>query len=85
MTRAFSEEFLLFLLPFVLFAFWLVLRQRTPLRYVHWQGRVPWLFVAGLICASGWVVYTGLRAPRGHGAYIPAHMENGVFVPGRLE
>jgi len=26
-----------------------------------------------------------LFAPRGHGAYIPAHLENGVLVPGRIE
>jgi hypothetical protein len=24
-------------------------------------------------------------APRGHGRYIPAHIENGVIVPGRFE
>jgi hypothetical protein len=85
MTRAFSEEVLLFLLPFALFAVWLLLRQRTPLKFVHWSGNVPWLVVAGLACAGGWLVYTGFEAPRGHGAYVPAHMENGVFVPGKLE
>jgi len=26
-----------------------------------------------------------LTAPRGRGAYIPAHMENGVLVPGKIE
>jgi hypothetical protein len=85
MTRAFGEELLLFLLPFALFALWLVLRRRTPLKWVHWEGRVPWLVVAGLVAASGWLVWTGYFAPRGHGAYVPAHMENGVFVPGKLE
>lgn len=85
MTRAFTEELLLFLVPFALFAFWQVLRARTPLKWVHWEGHVPWLVIAGFVCAAGWLVWTGLRAPRGHGAYVPAHMENGVFVPGKLE
>ncbi len=31
------------------------------------------------------LVYTGLTAPRGMGPYVPAHMENGKFVPARIE
>jgi hypothetical protein len=85
MTRAFGEELLLFLLPFALFALWLALRQRTPFKWIHWEGQVPWLVVAGFVVASGWLLYTGIFAPRGHGSYVPAHMENGVFVPGKLE
>lgn len=85
MSRALAEELLLFLLPFALFAVVLLLRRKTPLARVHWDGHVPWLVIAGLACAGGWLVYTGLTATRGHGGYVPAHMENGVFVPGRLE
>ncbi len=85
MSRALTEELLLFLLPFALFALVLTLRRKTPLARVHWDGHVPWLVIAGLACAGGWLVFTGLTAPRGHGDYVPAHMENGVFVPGKLE
>ncbi|WP_406854504.1 DUF6111 family protein [Alsobacter sp. KACC 23698] len=85
MTRAFTEEFLLFLVPFALYALWLVARKRTPLARVHWNGKVSWLLLAGLAFASLWLVYTGLSAPRSKGAYVPAHMENGRFVPGRVE
>jgi hypothetical protein len=27
----------------------------------------------------------GLSAPRGHGAYVPAHVENGRLIPGHIE
>lgn len=85
MNRAFLEELLLFLLPFALFALWLMLKRRSPLQRVHWDGQVPWLVIGGLVLAIGWMAWTGFTAPRGKGAYIPAHMENGTFVPGRLE
>ena len=85
MTRAFIEEFLLFLVPFALYALWLAARRKTLLSRVHWDGKISWLVLAGLAFASVWLLYTGLTAPRGKGAYVPAHMENGRFVPGRLE
>jgi hypothetical protein len=85
MTRAFVEELLLFLLPFALFALWLLLKRRSPLQRVHWDGQVPWLVIGGLALAIGWLAWTGFTAPRGTGAYVPAHMENGTFVPGKLE
>lgn len=85
MTRTFIDELLLFFLPFALFALFLVIRRRSPLHAPHWNGQVPWLVIAGLVLALGWVVWTGLTAPRGTGPYVPAHMENGRFVPGRIE
>ncbi|PSC06850.1 hypothetical protein SLNSH_00220 [Alsobacter soli] len=85
MTRAFIEEFLLFLVPFALYALWLVARRQTPLAKVHWEGNVSWLVLVGLAVASGWLIYTGLTARRGTGPYVPAHMENGRFVPGHID
>ncbi|MCP8937002.1 DUF6111 family protein [Alsobacter sp. SYSU M60028] len=81
MSRALFEEAILFLLPFALFALWLAVRRRKLFERLHWSGNVSWLTIAGLVLALGWIVYTGLTAPRGHGDYVPAHMENGVFVP----
>ena len=85
MTRAIIEELLLFLVPFALFALWLIARRRTPLARVHWDGNVSWLVLAGLAVAGVWLVVTGLTAPRGTGPYVPAHMENGRFVPGHID
>jgi hypothetical protein len=84
MTRAVLEEILLFLIPFALYALWLVARRKTPFARVHWDGNVPWLVIAGLAVATGWLLFTGIFAERHLGGYVPAHMENGQLVPGRV-
>lgn len=85
MTRVFVEELLFFFLPFALFAVWLLLARKSPFARAHWSGRVPWIVMAGLVFVVAALLYTGFVAPRGTGAYVPAHMENGQFVPGRIE
>lgn len=86
MVRALFETFGLFLLPFALFALYLVLRAKFPLAVEHWtRGRVSWLALAGLAAATVGLVALVAFAPRGHGGYIPAHIENGAIVPGRFE
>jgi len=40
---------------------------------------------AGLGIAVGFLVYTGLTAPRETGAFVPPHVENGRVVPGHFE
>ena len=86
MARAIFETVGLFLLPFAAFAFYLVLRAKFPLAVEHWtRGRLSWLALAGLAAAAGGLVALVAVAPRGHGRYIPAHLVNGVIVPGRFE
>ncbi len=86
MARAIFETFGLFLAPFAIFALYLGLRAKVPLAVEHWtRGRLSWLALAGLAAAAGGLVAINAFAPRGHGRYIPAHIENGVIVPGRFE
>ena len=86
MARMVFETVGLFLLPFVAFAVYLLLRARYPLAVEHWtRGRLSWLAMAGLAAAAGGLLAANLLAPRGHGRYLPAHLENGVIVPGRFE
>jgi len=40
--------------------------------------------VHGLAAVLG-LVFLDAFAPRGQGVYVPAHEENGVLVPGRIE
>jgi ABC-type Fe3+ transport system permease subunit len=84
MIRAVFEEALLFLLPFALFALYLVVRRRNPLARTAWGGQVPWLVMAGLVCAVGALLVTGLTAERQQGAFEPPHMEDGRLVPGQF-
>jgi hypothetical protein len=86
MARAVFEMLGLFLAPFAAFAVYLLLRAKFPLATEHWtRGRLSWLAVAGLAAAAAGLVAANVLAPRGHGRYLPAHLENGVIVPGRFE
>lgn len=85
MTRAVVQELLLFLLPFVLFAAYLVIRRRNPLAWAHWSSQSLWLTIAGLGVVVLSLVATGLLADRETGAYVPTHMENGRLVPGHFK
>lgn len=85
MLRSIVEEVLLFVLPFCIFAGYLVVKKRNPLDVEHWSGHVFWLSVVGLVLAIGFVIAAGWIAPRSEGAYDPPHMENGQLVPGRFK
>jgi len=86
MLRAAFESLALFLSPFAVFALYLVLRARYPLEMEHWtRGRLFTLTLAGLILVLASLIFLGLTAERGHGVYIPAHIENGALVPGRIQ
>ncbi len=86
MARAIFETVGLFLAPFVAFALYLALQSRYPLAVAHWtRGRLSWLTLAGLAAAAAGLLAINAFAPRGHGRYVPAHLENGVIVPGRFE
>ena len=86
MTRTLIEPLAFFLSPFAAYAVYLILRARYPLEVDHWtSGRVSLLTILGLAAAVLGLVFMNLFAPRGHGVYVPAHEENGVLVPGRIE
>ena len=85
MLRAIIEEVLLFVLPFCIFAGYLVVKRRNPFDVEHWSRHAFALAVAGFPLAIAVLVYGGLIAPRSKGAYEPPHMENGVLVPGRFK
>jgi len=86
MGRALFETLALFLAPFVAFALYLALRLRYPLAIEHWtRGRVSWLTLAGVVAALVGLIGLELVAPREHGTYVPAHVENGVLIPGRFQ
>jgi hypothetical protein len=86
MWRAMLEPALLFLAPFIAYAALLVLRRNTVFISDSWgRGTVSLLTLAGLAAAVLWFVYLGFNAERHSGAYVPAHIENGKLVPGRME
>ena len=86
MARNVLESLALFLSPFAAYAVYLVLRARYPLEVEHWtRGRVSIMTLLGLTAAVLGLVLLNAFAPRGRGVYVPAHVEDGVLVPGRIE
>ena len=85
MLRAIIEEVLLFVMPFCIFAAYLVVKRRNPLDVEHWSPHLFRLAVAGLVLVIGILVIEGVVMKRDRGAYEPPHMENGVLVPGRFK
>jgi hypothetical protein len=86
MGRTVLEPLVLFLSPFAVYTLYLLVRARYPLEVEHWtRYRISALTLTGLAAAVIGLVAVNAFAPRGHGVYIPAHVENGVLVPGRIE
>jgi Family of unknown function (DUF6111) len=86
MWRAILEPALLFASPFLAYAVYLALRRNYPLALEHWsKSAVSTLTLAGLVLALGGMLAFGIFAPRHEGAYIPAHIEGGKVVPGRIQ
>jgi len=86
MWRAFLEPIALFLSPFIVYALFLAVSNGVPFKARAWtSGVVSSLTLAGLAIAALSVLLLGFEAPRGQGAYTPAHMENGRLVPGRIQ
>ncbi|HZH11589.1 MAG TPA: DUF6111 family protein [Microvirga sp.] len=85
MTRAFLQGLVLFLLPFVLFGVYLVIRRRNALAWSSWSDQSLWLAIAGVAMVIASLVVTGLVTERRTGAFVPTHMENGRVVPGQFQ
>ena len=84
MIRPVFTELVLFLTPFVLYAVFLWATKAGVMDIDSWPlSRLAWLTIAALVLVVGSFVYfahfTG--APPGS-TYVPAHIENGKFVPG---
>ena len=86
MIRVLPRLLLFFLVPFLLYLLWLAARLQNPLVFDRWTRKVlvP-LSLAGLGCVLASLVLIGVTAPRYEGSYLPAHVENGRIVPGRMQ
>jgi hypothetical protein len=87
MVRPILTELALFLTPFVLYAVYLWATQAGVLDSSQWPlSRVAWLLFAAfaLMIGSFIVLAQWGGAPPGS-TYVPAHFENGKFVPGQTK
>src|SRR6185369_908073 len=85
MIRPLATEIVLFLMPFVLYGVFLWATKAGVMHPDSWPlSRIAWLVIAALILMVGSFIYFAnySGAPPGS-TYVPAHMENGKFVPGQ--
>ena len=87
MIRPILTELALFLAPFALYALFLLASRASVLEAAHWSlTRIAWLVIAALVLMIG--SFIGLAqfsgSPPGT-TYTPAHVENGVLVPGQTK
>jgi hypothetical protein len=87
MIRPVLTEVALFLAPFVAYAIYLWATRAGVLHPEAWSlPRIAWLVIAalGLMIGSFVVLAQWSGAPPGS-TYVPAHTEDGKFVPGRTK
>ena len=86
MIRAIGETLAFFAIPFVLYVAWLAVRSLNPFAVDRWTRTVVLpLGIAGLLAAVAGLLLAGFDAPRHEGGYVPAHIEGGRIVPGRMQ
>lgn len=86
MPRALAQLIILFMVPFGLYAGYLVAQLINPFELDRWTRRVvvPLALAGVSLAVVGLIVY-GVLAGRYEGGYRPAHIENGRIVPGRMQ
>jgi hypothetical protein len=87
MIRPVFTEIALFLTPFIAYAIFLWATRSGVLDPKSWPlGRIAWLLMAALLLMIGSFVVLAQwgGAPPGS-TYIPAHVEDGAFVPGQTQ
>ena len=87
MIRIGFTEIGLFAAPFVLYAVFLWATKAGVMDLESWPlSRIAWLSIAALVLVVGSFVYFAnfSGVPPGS-TYVPAHIENGKFVPGQAK
>jgi Family of unknown function (DUF6111) len=84
MIRPFFTEIGLFLTPFVLYAAFLMATRAGVLQPAAWTlRRVASLVIVSLVLVVGsFLVLAHFSGAPPGSTYVPAHIENGKFVPG---
>jgi hypothetical protein len=86
MIRTGATEIVLFLLPFAFYAVYLFATRANVLHPNSWPlAHISWLLGAALLLVVGSFIYFAnySGAPVGS-TYVPAHIEDGKFVPQQI-
>jgi Family of unknown function (DUF6111) len=86
MIRSVATEIGIFLIPFVLYALFLVLTRTQLLASAAWPLHLIAKLALGalMLVAVSLLLLAQFGGSPPNSTYIPAHVENGKFVPGVL-
>ena len=85
MIRPVLTEIALFAAPFVIYALFLWVTKTSMLDRAWWSVRtVLTLTIVALLLMIGSFIYLGHFTGMPQGTYVPAHVEDGKFVPGQV-
>jgi hypothetical protein len=84
MIRPAFTEILVFLIPFAVYALFLLATRSGLLLHSSWPVHVIAKLVLGalLLVVASFILLAHFSGAPPHSTYIPAHIENGKFVPG---
>jgi hypothetical protein len=87
MARTILIELLLFLSPFAVYALILIATRRDARAREHWPARMlaTLAIVGGLLVIAGLLGFAHFGGAPPGGVYVPAHVEDGRLVPGRIK
>jgi Family of unknown function (DUF6111) len=84
MIRPALTEIGVFLIPFAVYALFLLASQSGPMLQTSWPVHVVARLVVGslLLTILSFVLLARFSGAPANSTYVPAHIENGKFVPG---
>ena len=88
MIRLVAFDALFFLIPFAVYALWLVFTRGSLANIADWQARtIAWLAAGGAaLMIAVLVIFVHLGSGPTEGTYIPAYVDDaGNIVPGHFE
>ena len=86
MLRVVLVQILLFLVPFIAFAFYLYFNKRDFQDWGEWTPRIAWLAIVGFVLTMiGFFSLVVFEQGSRDAVYRPAQNVDGQIVPGRLE
>jgi hypothetical protein len=84
MIRPLATELALFLVPFALYAIYLLATRAEVLHPDAWRiGTLVWLTIAALLLMLGSFLVLAHFGGAPNAQYVPAHIEDGKLVPGQ--
>lgn len=89
MLRIVLIQLLLFAIPFIVWALYVLMVQRRSLAAggAFNDAPIAWLLGAGTAMVAAGLVYLAVFSgtPAGEGQYVPPRLEDGRIIPGHIE